>query len=120
MEDIRKIIKGLRYCSTECSPECPYTGLRKCSEQLCKDVLDYIEKPEERTRGRIKYCQSWQSLGEAFVLELTTDGTTWKEVHTFFVRDNRVDWKMIKMLHDWDRMRIPYTFKDNDRRRGRK
>ena len=110
MSDYRKIISGLHYCSTECSPCCPYNGRLKCSEELCKDVLYLLENKPQTKIGRIRYYESWQSLGEAFVLEISDNGTDWKTVKVFFLVRGMINWDVLKILRDWSRKRIPITF----------
>lgn len=114
MADPRQVLKGLYYCSTECSPRCPYNGYTKCSEKLCTEARELLEHRPTGKTGRITYYENWQSLGEAFVCDQTENGTDWETKKVFFIKRGMINWDIIRILRNWQRDYIPYYFCNED------
>lgn len=48
MPDREKVIKGLHYCSNDCSRICPYFDADGCNALLARDALALLKEQERR------------------------------------------------------------------------
>lgn len=46
MTDMKKIVKGLEYCSEGCSSNCPYFTTEKCTHVMASEVLPILKEHE--------------------------------------------------------------------------
>lgn len=71
--------------------------------------------PAAVLRGRVRYEESWQSLGECFICEeeredIITRRRYWETVRVYFIIRGRINWDIIRVLRNWQRDYIPYYF----------
>lgn len=62
-------------------------------------------------RGRIRYDENWESLGECFICEETIDdGEHWETIKVFFVKRGLMNWDILRILRNWEKDLVPYHF----------